>query len=617
MSEQLTNTGVSGLLAMLSPTPTVTGLAGTTASGGVLPFGAIMQAQGAGLNTAQFDANGQPLPQSGAMLPPSPEVLAQMQAQLDAKTRAPELSQLLAESSDPDFSAAFLKENQSLRDGVVMESQWPGVLPELTELSLDSSEVVALMQNAFEGRYDAQQRLSKAMGTLQSHVSTVPSENMAVLAVTLPQEVVEGAGKVGADIKVGMATQGMLQSAADGEQVLPIADQRTVPEQIPAQAVNTEVQAQDIQQEAESATEVIPSQIEQNPITTVGQPVESKRPDSSPLPESSQQETMLTTILQPDEQMIAQDELNRERVTTYVASTPQAGATPVVDSQSVAAVAAAAVRDSQPAKTVGSATRASVSDAGAGSGAVKDSSNAGVVVTQLTTPTQSQAAPTVVSAAPGQILPQGGMPSPVEGRPSSAVDVEASTRLASAVNNDALLETEESSDGWLRAETRASAQPNAAVDNVARMTPSQVAFTLAGKGVMGSTAWNQALNERVMIMTAQNSQVAEIQLDPPELGSLKVRLHVGQDQVSVSFTSPHAAVRDAVEQSMPRLREMMEEQGLSLGESSVNDQSSESGDDEDRRGFASQGNAEGSEGGGDVVSASLSGEAVSLVDYYA
>lgn len=105
------------------------------------------------------------------------------------------------------------------------------------------------------------------------------------------------------------------------------------------------------------------------------------------------------------------------------------------------------------------------------------------------------------------------------------------------------------------------------------MMPNQARFN--------TPAWSNALGERAVWVAAQSSRVAEIRLDPPELGSLNVRVQVSQDQVSLNFTSPHAHVRDAVEQSLPRLREMFAEQGLALNDSSVSDQSS----DQQRRSF--------------------------------
>jgi flagellar hook-length control protein FliK len=41
---------------------------------------------------------------------------------------------------------------------------------------------------------------------------------------------------------------------------------------------------------------------------------------------------------------------------------------------------------------------------------------------------------------------------------------------------------------------------------------------------------------------------------------------------SVTFAAHHAQTRDAIEQALPRLRELFLEQGLSLGQASVSDQ---------------------------------------------
>lgn len=136
---------------------------------------------------------------------------------------------------------------------------------------------------------------------------------------------------------------------------------------------------------------------------------------------------------------------------------------------------------------------------------------------------------------------------------------------------------------------------------------------------VNTPAWNNALGERAIMIAAQNTRVAEIKLDPPELGSLNIRVNINQDQVSLNFTSPHAHVRDAVEQSLPRLREMFAEQGLALQDSSVSDQSSEQ---QRREQFAEGDGAGGQYGGGANVDGEEgvqpeSAKSVSLVDYYA
>lgn len=81
-----------------------------------------------------------------------------------------------------------------------------------------------------------------------------------------------------------------------------------------------------------------------------------------------------------------------------------------------------------------------------------------------------------------------------------------------------------------------------------------------------------ALVERIAVMQSRNMKIADIRLDPPELGALRIRIHMQGDQANISFQSPHAHVRDALEQSMPRLRDMLAEQGMDMGEANVADQ---------------------------------------------
>ncbi|MCG7490277.1 flagellar hook-length control protein FliK [Vibrio sp. Of14-4] len=80
--------------------------------------------------------------------------------------------------------------------------------------------------------------------------------------------------------------------------------------------------------------------------------------------------------------------------------------------------------------------------------------------------------------------------------------------------------------------------------------------------------------ERVQMMMSKNLKNVDIRLDPPELGRLQIRLNVGGDGATVHFTVANQQARDVIEQSMPRLREMLAQQGVQLGDSSVQQQSS-------------------------------------------
>lgn len=65
------------------------------------------------------------------------------------------------------------------------------------------------------------------------------------------------------------------------------------------------------------------------------------------------------------------------------------------------------------------------------------------------------------------------------------------------------------------------------------------------------------------------SHIAELRLDPPELGPLRVMININDSVVQAMFTSAHANVRSAVEQALPQLQQQLEQEGLSLGQTSV------------------------------------------------
>lgn len=65
---------------------------------------------------------------------------------------------------------------------------------------------------------------------------------------------------------------------------------------------------------------------------------------------------------------------------------------------------------------------------------------------------------------------------------------------------------------------------------------------------------------------------AELRLDPPELGPLRISINISDNVAHAVFTSPHAAVRQTVENSLPQLQQLLAQAGISLGQTSVNDQ---------------------------------------------
>lgn len=81
---------------------------------------------------------------------------------------------------------------------------------------------------------------------------------------------------------------------------------------------------------------------------------------------------------------------------------------------------------------------------------------------------------------------------------------------------------------------------------------------------VGERGWERAFGERVVWLVGQQIQAAEVRLNPPHLGPVEVRLSLTGQDASVSFTVSHGATRDAIEQAIPRLRELFAEHQLQI-----------------------------------------------------
>ena len=77
------------------------------------------------------------------------------------------------------------------------------------------------------------------------------------------------------------------------------------------------------------------------------------------------------------------------------------------------------------------------------------------------------------------------------------------------------------------------------------------------------------LGARIQVMLRDGLGKAQIQLHPAELGRLQVTISTDGDQARVAFLADAGATRDAIEHSLPRLREMLEQNGLQLAQSDV------------------------------------------------
>jgi flagellar hook-length control protein FliK len=96
---------------------------------------------------------------------------------------------------------------------------------------------------------------------------------------------------------------------------------------------------------------------------------------------------------------------------------------------------------------------------------------------------------------------------------------------------------------------------------------------------VGSSGWDQALGQKITWMVAGEQQTASLTLNPPDLGPLQVVLSVSNSQASATFTAAQPEVRQALEAALPKLRDMLGESGIQLGQATVN-----SGDPQQQQG---------------------------------
>jgi flagellar hook-length control protein FliK len=119
---------------------------------------------------------------------------------------------------------------------------------------------------------------------------------------------------------------------------------------------------------------------------------------------------------------------------------------------------------------------------------------------------------------------------------------------------------------------------------------------------VGTQAWDNQVSQRIVYMVGKE-QAATLTLNPPDLGPVQIVLNVTNDQATVTFSSNQLEVRQALENAMPRLREMMSESGIALGNATV-DAGVPNGrgqQDSERRAQAGQGGTGGVNGDGQDV----------------
>ena len=87
---------------------------------------------------------------------------------------------------------------------------------------------------------------------------------------------------------------------------------------------------------------------------------------------------------------------------------------------------------------------------------------------------------------------------------------------------------------------------------------------------INNPGWGDKFAEQISWLGHQEIKSAVIKIHPEELGPLEISVKVDKDSASVNIISHSSHVRDIVDQAIPRLRDMMAEQGLNLSDVHVN-----------------------------------------------
>jgi flagellar hook-length control protein FliK len=89
---------------------------------------------------------------------------------------------------------------------------------------------------------------------------------------------------------------------------------------------------------------------------------------------------------------------------------------------------------------------------------------------------------------------------------------------------------------------------------------------------VGASGFTDEVGDKITWMAHQGVQSASLQMTPEHMGPVEVKISVQDGSATVSINAAHADTRAALEQALPRLREMFSTQGMNLTDASVSQQ---------------------------------------------
>jgi flagellar hook-length control protein FliK len=130
----------------------------------------------------------------------------------------------------------------------------------------------------------------------------------------------------------------------------------------------------------------------------------------------------------------------------------------------------------------------------------------------------------------------------------------------------------------------------------------------------------EAIKDKVMLVISQKLQQFDITLDPPEFGNMQVRVNLQGEQAAVNFVVQNQSAKDALDQNMHKLKEMLAEKGVDVGDADVQQQNQQQAETDEKStqdsGLSNSPSNSSADSSEHILSAELVNTSASGVDYY-
>ncbi|HSD37778.1 MAG TPA: flagellar hook-length control protein FliK [Rhodocyclaceae bacterium] len=166
-----------------------------------------------------------------------------------------------------------------------------------------------------------------------------------------------------------------------------------------------------------------------------------------------------------------------------------------------------------------------------------------------------------------------GTPANGSGNDQQANDEQSLLALAGQGNGKAHAASADQESSFAAALDRASqtgdVRTGMQMNNAAQPQATQAPSTHTVATPIGRQGWADEVGQRVLWTAKSDSNRADLILTPPQLGRIEVSIHMNGDQANASFMVANPVAREALQDAMPKLRELMAQAGIQLGQADV------------------------------------------------